>query len=203
MPEMGLTLPIKGRFSQTLKVENQHFLFRDGANETGRFEYAYEQTDLQLFVNMKLAAIWKASIGYQLRIEQQWNTHHRPIQQVAASQRLGNLRLGHRIRTDETIERDAPFLFRFRYRAALEIPLSGESLDPGEFYAVLSDEPIYMTQAGTHGLENRLVATIGHFFSNRNKLEVSIDHRTDRFFDNGLRQRIWLKVGWFVNIKDL
>lgn len=202
MPEFGLTMPIQGRFSQTYKIENQQTLFRDGIDEKGRFEYGYERTDLQLFVNYQFAANWRASIGYQLRIEEQWNIHHRPIQQVATNTRIGSLRLAHRIRTDQTIERGEPFQFRIRYRAALEIPLNGEKIDPKEFYFVISAEPIYSIQAKESQLESRLVLTLGHFFSNSNKLELSLDHRADRFFDDGIRQRIWLKVGWFVNISD-
>lgn len=140
MPEFGVTLPIKGRFTQTLKIENQHFLFRDGAQEKARFEYAYERTDLQLFANMRFAGNWTASLGYQLRIEEQWLLHHRPIQQVVTTTRLSNLRLAHRIRFDQTFQEGEPFLFRTRYRAALEIPLSGEQIDPKEFYLVISDQ---------------------------------------------------------------
>lgn len=201
MPEFGLTLPIKGKFSQTYKIENQHFLLREGTNENG-FLYEYERTDLQFFVNYKFAGNWKATVGYQLRIEQQWNTHHRTIQQIATSTRIKNLRLAHRIRFDQTMERGEPFLFRGRYRAALEIPLSGESIDPKEFYVVFSDEPIFAGDEDGFEIENRFVVTIGHFFSNGNKLELSLDHRTDKFFDDGVRQRIWLKVGWFLNISE-
>ena len=203
MPELGLTLPISGNFSQTYKIENQHFLFRDGTNENG-FVYEYERTDLQLFVNYKFAGNWKASIGYQLRVEEQWNTHHRLIQQVATSTRVRDLRLAHRIRIDQTLERSEPFVFRTRYRAALEIPLNGDKIDPKEFYLVLSDEPIYSIDSRRNSeLENRFVVTVGHFFSNSNKLELSVDHRSDRFFDDGVRQRIWLKIGWFVNVSEL
>jgi len=202
MPEMGLTLPVSGRFSQTYKIENQHFLFRDGTDSENGTVYEYERTDLQFFLNMKFAGNWKASLGYQFRIEEQWNTNHRPIQQIATSTRIGHLRLAHRIRFDQTLERNEPFLFRTRYRAALEIPLSGEKLDPKEFYLVFSDEPIFGIDRNGPSVENRFVATIGHFFSNGNKLELSLDHRADKFFDNGIRQRIWLKIGWFINISE-
>lgn len=202
MPEFGLTLPISGKLSQTYKIENQHFLFRDGTDENG-YLYEYERTDLQFFLNYKFAGNWKAAIGYQLRIEEQWNTHHRTIQQIATSTRIKNFRLAHRVRLDQTMEREEPFLFRARYRAALEIPLSGTKIDPKEFYLVFSDEPIYSIDTDMNReFENRFVATIGHFFSNGNKLELSLDHRTDKFFDDGIRQRIWLKVGWFLNISE-
>ena len=202
MPEMGLTLPITGKFSQTYKIENQHFLFRDATDGKNGFAYEYERTDLQFFLNMKFAGNWKASLGYQLRIEEQWNTNHRPIQQIATSTSVAHLRLAHRIRLDQTLEQNEPFLFRTRYRAALEIPFSGEKLDPKEFYLVFSDEPIFGIDLNGASLENRFVATVGHFFNNGNKLELSLDHRSDKFFDDGIRQRIWLKIGWFLNISE-
>lgn len=203
MPEFGLTLPISGNFSQTYKIENQHLMFQDGTAENG-FQYEYERTDLQFFLNYKFAGNWKATAGYQLRIEERWNTHHRTIQQIATSSRIRGLRLAHRVRLDQTMERSEPFVFRTRYRAALEIPLNGEKIDRKEFYVVVSDEPIYSIDSElTSELENRLVVTLGHFFDNGNKLELSLDHRTDRFFDNGIRQRIWLKIGWFLNVSEL
>ena len=202
MPEWGLTMPIKGRFSQTIKIENQHFLFRDEADERARFDYAYERTDLQYFVNMRFAGNWKASAGYQLRIEEQWVIHHRPMQQVATTTMLSRFRLAHRVRLDQTVQEGEAFQFRTRYRAALEIPLSGEKLDSREFYGVVSLEPIYSIQAGTHDLENRLVLTLGYMIDRANKVEVSMDHRSDRYFGQPFRQRIWLKVGWFVNIRE-
>ena len=202
MPEFGLTLPIKGNFSQTYKVENQHFLFREGTSENG-FVYEYERTDLQFFVNYKFAGNWQATAGYQLRVEERWNTHHRTIQQIATSTRIKNLRLAHRFRLDQTMERSEPFVFRVRYRAALEIPLNGDKIDAKEFYVVVSDEPIYSVDSElTSELENRFVVTLGHFFSNGNKLEFSLDHRTDNFRDADIRQRVWLKIGWFLNISE-
>jgi hypothetical protein len=30
------------------------------------------------------------------------------------------------------------------------------------------------------------------------KLEVSIDYRTDKFIQDGFRHRPWLKIGYFV-----
>lgn len=41
---------------------------------------------------------------------------------------------------------------------------------------------------------------LSHYFSKKQKVEGGIDYRTDRFSDDGLRQRFWFKVGWFVNI---
>ncbi|MCA1751407.1 MAG: DUF2490 domain-containing protein, partial [Flavobacteriales bacterium] len=90
--------------------------------------------------------------------------------------------------------------FRLRYRLVAELPLEGYRIDPGEWYFITSNEPIFGVRGGTFSIENRLMGSLGHYFSNRQKLEGGIDYRTDSFLDGGLRQRFWFKVGWFVNI---
>jgi hypothetical protein len=81
-----------------------------------------------------------------------------------------------------------------------EFPLSGNKIDPGEYYLIASNEPIFGYQADSYNIENRLVCSLGYNFTKNQKLEAGLDYRADNFLDGGLRQRLWLKVGWFVNI---
>jgi hypothetical protein len=200
-PEAALTGALSDRVQLTFKVESQHRSYDNRASEGERWEYFHYRTDLQGFVALSLNPFWKVSGGYQYRLEggDGANTH-RSIQQIAYVQRLRRSRLGHRLRTDQTFHPSEAVELRARYRLSVEIPLVGESLDPGEFYLLLSGEVIYGVQGGGSEIENRLVGSLGHYFSKRAKLEIGPDYRTDRYLSPGFRTRLWLKVGGYFSL---
>ena len=200
-PEAALTGSVSDRVQLTFKVESQHRGYDNRAPAGERWEYFHYRTDIQGFVALSLNPFWKVSGGYQYRLAggNGPNTH-RSIQQIAYVQRLRCSRLGHRLRIDQTYHPNEAVELRARYRLSLEIPLSGQSLDPSEFYLLLSDELIYAYQGGDSELENRLVGSLGHYFSKRAKLEAGLDYRTDRYIAEGFRTRLWLKVGGYFSL---
>lgn len=200
-PEAAVTNSVSEGWQLTFKVESQHGSYDARQAEGERWEYFHDRTDLQGFVALKINPFWKVSGGYQYRLEGGDGANsHRSIQQVAYVQRRLRSRLGHRLRADQTYHPAEATAFRIRYRPSLEIPLSGQSLEPGEFYLLLSNELIYSYQAGNSELENRLVSSLGHYFSKQAKLEAGLDYRTDRYIAEGFRQRLWFKVGAYLNI---
>ena len=200
-PEAALTGSVSDQVQLTFKVESQHRGYDNRATEGERWVYFHYRTDLQGFAALSLNPFWKVSVGYQYRLEggDGANTH-RSIQQIAYVQRLMRSRLGHRLRTDQTYHPDEAVELRARYRLSVEIPLVGESLDPGEFYLLLSGEVIYGYQGGDSEIENRLVSSLGHYFSKQAKLEAGLDYRTDRYLAPGFRTRLWLKVGGYFSL---
>ncbi len=200
-PEVALTGSVSERVQLTFKVESQHRSYDNRATKGDRWEYFHYRTDLQGFVALSLNPFWKASVGYQYRLAGgDGVSTHRSIQQIAYVQRLRRSRLGHRLRIDQTYHPNEAVELRARYRLSLEIPLSGQSLDPGEFYLLLSDELIYAYQGGDSELENRLVGSLGRYFSKRAKLEAGLDYRTDRYIAEGFRTRLWFKVGGYFSL---
>ena len=200
-PEAALTGSVSDRVQLTFKVESQHRSYDNRVADGERWEYFHYRTDLQGFVALSLNPFWKVSGGYQYRIEggDGANTH-RFIQQIAYVQRLRRSRLGHRLRTDQTYHPSEAVELRARYRLSVEIPLAGQSLDPGEFYLLLSGEVIYGYQGGNSEIENRLVGSLGHYFSKQAKLEAGLDYRTDRYIAEGFRTRLWFKVGGYFSL---
>ena len=200
-PEAALTGSVSERWQLTFKVESQHGSYDEREEDGERWEYFHDRTDLQGFVALKINPFWKVSGGYQYRLEGGEGVNsHRSIQQVAYVQQLRRVRLGHRLRTDQTYLPDEATEVRLRYRLSVELPLAGESVDPGEFYLLLSDELIGSYQANAGEVENRLVGSLGHYFGKQAKLEGGLDYRTDRYVAEGFRQRLWFKVGAYLSI---
>lgn len=199
-PEMGLNIPLTEKFKYIAKIESQHGLFTDDATNENELSYFHNQTDLQSFVEYKVTSRIKTAVGYQHRLEDGKNSH-RSIQQLTWLNQFRVFRLGSRLRADQKFSPSISPEYRLRYRASTDIPLQGEKLDNGEKYFLLSNEVIFVLQGGESSIENRVVAGIGHFFNRTKKLELSIDYRTDQYFPNVNRHRIWCKISFYWNLK--
>lgn len=197
MPELSVSYTWSDHIQQTLKIESAHDLYH---HETGQFDYSYDQTDIQLYLEGRINPFFKTAGGYQYRLNGDGDNSHRMIQQVAFLQRKTGFRLGHRLRTDQTINSSDPVNWRFRYRLSAEIPLEGQSLDAGEIYLLLSGEPIYSLQDASSNLEARLTTSLGYSINNTSNLEMGLDYRMTSLLDNLSRQIVWLRLGWYYHI---
>jgi hypothetical protein len=194
-PEAAITKRLENGRSLTFKVEHQQIAYDREDGEGAQF--TRYRTDWMAFYGAKISHSNSVAFGIFHRVQDGENAN-RFIQQFASVMRLRNMRLAHRVRTDQTFTDGEEVELRLRYRLAAEIPLSGTTLEPRENYLVISNEPIFSVQSGDSEIENRLVTTFGRLLSEDQKLEVSIDYRTDKFIQDGFRHRLWLKVGYFV-----
>jgi len=198
LPEISMRLNLSKDFQFTFKVESMHDLYSMEGKGMEVWQYYYDRTDFQGFIGYKLNPFWSLAGGYQFRLENGGDVSHSLIQQVAYVQGRTGYRLGHRLRTDQQFKRSDKTEFRIRYRFSFELPLQGQEIDPGEFYLVLSDEPIFSIQDKETDLENRLLVKTGYFYNSRHRLETGIDYRIDQFLDNGSRNGVWYKIGWRI-----
>jgi hypothetical protein len=199
-PELQFRVKSGEKRQFTGKIESQHGLASIPEGRDAAWRYRHVLTDFQGFVGTSINPFISLSAGYQFRLDGGNKDSHRAIQQISFLQRKPTFRLGHRIRTDQTFAPEEAIEYRLRYQFSAEIALEGRTVDPGEHYLVLADEVIYSYQGQQSGLENRFVAALGHLSKSRQKFQVGIDHRTDRFFDGAIRQRIWCKFGWYLTL---
>ncbi|MEQ8924755.1 MAG: DUF2490 domain-containing protein [Fulvivirga sp.] len=199
-PEMAISKNLNTNYTATFKLESQHGQFYDDESTDTNYDYFHDRTDLQGFLSRNLGAFVKVAVGYQYRLEETDPNNHRSIQQIAVIQRLFGLRLGHRLRLDQTFFENEKNQYRIRYRLSSEIPLQGTNLDVSEYYFIASEEIIYGVQADEDDIENRFTMAIGNLVSKKIKMELGLDYRTDRIISPGDRQRIWLKFGAFLTL---
>ncbi len=198
LPEITITHKVSDRVKLTTKVESMQRIFSSTTDEP--FSYSYLRTDIQLFGAYKLNPFWEISAGYQYRFAEAGPDSQRSIQQAGFTQKKSSYRILHRFRTDQTWIKDQASLFRFRYRPTLELPLNGQSIDPGETYCLIADEVLYGFRGKNHGLENRIVISFGKMFSDRSKVETGLDYRADQLLENAQRHDLWLRLAWFYTI---
>ncbi len=196
LPSITFSTPFAENFQFTAKLESMQEMFSNDYKNGDYYEYSYKRTDLQGFVTYKINPFWSTAAGYQYRLVNANENAHRTIQQLALVQRKTGYRLGHRFRADQTFRDSESIEYRFRCRLSAEFPLQGLEVDPGEFYLLLSDEAIFSLQDDEKDVENRLVSSMGYYFSSRHRFEAGLDFRTDKILVNGSRNRLWINLGW-------
>jgi hypothetical protein len=197
-PEASITKKLKNENRINFKVENQHIIYDNRSEGSKQLEFKHYRTDVMSFYDVRLSPTKSFALGVFHRF-QEGSDANRIIQQFGFLQRRRNLRIAHRFRTDQTFTRGEKVEVRLRYRLALEIPLNGATLDPGEYYLAISNEPIFSYQSRAIELENRVVFSLGKLIQNGKRLEWSVDYRTDGYVEKPLRTRLWAKLGYFYS----
>jgi hypothetical protein len=197
-PEVSLTKKLNDQYKLNFKIENQEVIFDNRDENSANPQFTHYRTDLMMFFDRSIRPGVSVALGVFHRFQDNEDAN-RIIQQLAILQRLRVLRINHRFRTDQTFTKNDDFEFRFRYRLSLEIPLEGAELDPGEYYMVVSEEPIFSVKGGQFEIENRTAVALGKLFTSQEKLEWGIDYRTDGYIQEGFRTRLWGKISYFYN----
>lgn len=197
-PEISLTKKVNQKDKLNFKVENQEILFDSRDLESENPQFSHYRTDLMLFFDRSIRPGVSIALGVFHRFQEN-EDGNRIIQQFSKLQRMRNMRINHRFRTDQTFTKNDNLEVRFRYRFSIEIPLQGAEVDYGEYYLVLSEEPIFSLKGGEFEIENRTVASLGKLFNSNEKLEWAVDYRTDGFIQEGFRTRLWAKISYYYN----
>ena len=191
-PEIAYKVKLNDDFTYTAKAEN-FIPFYDEQE----FSVQYKNSDLQQFIGYKFNPYWQVSGGYQYRLANLGEPHHRLIQQASFDPNPHDY-YSHRLRVDETFEKDEKLLVRVRYRLSAEIPLQGLKLDANEEYVKIQNEVLNSHQSGSQALENRLGATIGHLNVNSQKFEAGFNYRVGDLFTGNASHQLLLQLGAYL-----
>lgn len=199
LPAITLRKKVSEKLRFNSKIEFRQ-LFDEGTfGRTSTNQYEYVHTDITVLATTPLGLNGSITGGYLIRVRDNAPAH-RSIQQYAITQRFTSMRLGHRIRTDQTFSSLSAPVFRLRYRAALEIPLNGETIDPTEFYVKFNNEYVQILEAGEYDLEIRLIPLLGYDISDNERVELGLDYRIDSFLQEAGRSRFWISATWYVTL---
>ncbi len=197
LPRVNLAVELSKNLNLNTSVESRHAVFRSLEED---ITYDIRLTDFAAILSYRVSTGTSLNGGYQLRLV---NNHslHRFIQQINLISTREPYRFGHRLAFDQTIGPDFPMEFRTRYRFALDRPLNGNRLDPGEFYMKLSNEVLWAIQSGNHDIELRIKPLIGYAFKGSSKLEAGIDYRFNEFTYSASDHDFWFSLTWYSFIK--
>jgi len=191
LPAINLNKKINTRYKLNFKLEGRQRLFQQGESAAD-----YQLTDLALVLARRMGLDHSLAGGYLIRFRE-GERIHRLIQQWAFEGGFTNLGLVHRFVLDQTFAPSEAAQFRLRYRAAIQFPLSGQSLNERELYLKMSNEYLGELQAAEYDLEIRLVLALGYRITDNNKLELGLDNRYDAFLRDEGRLRAWSTLTWY------
>jgi hypothetical protein len=199
LPALNINRKLKNDWSLNAKIESRQLFLRGEVNGISENKYNYVLTDYSLITAKKVGLNSRIAAGYLIRIEGE-EIFHRFIQQFIVVQKFSGFRLAHRFLSDQTYSAlEAPD-FRLRYRITTELPLNGESVDPGEFYLKVNNEYVNSLQGGEYDLEIRIVPLLGYDLSSNFKLESGLDYRINSFLNQSTRHSYWLSLNLFLEI---
>lgn len=193
LPSVNVNKKFERDWSANFRVESRQLLFE----EPDRFNY--ELTDVALAGAKKLGLRTSLAAGALVRLEED-ATAFRSFQQFTVVRRYGSLRASHRLAADQTFRAVEAPEFRVRYRFSGERALSGESVDPREFFTKFNNEYLGGWQGGEADPEIRLAAFLGYALTKSKKFELGLENRLDGFLDNSIRQRWWIGVNVFLSV---
>jgi hypothetical protein len=199
LPSLNLNRKFKNDWSLNTKLESRQLFQRGEINGNAEKEYKYVLTDLSMIAAKKVGLNSRIAGGYLIRFED-GEFFHRFIQQYTIVQKMSGFRLAHRILSDQTFSKIEKTEIRFRYRITSEIPLNGESVDPGEFYLKLNNEYINSFQALEYDLEIRIIPLLGYDITDNFKIESGLDYRVNSFINNSTRQSYWMTFNFFIDL---
>jgi len=194
LPELTFSYKLSETYKYVQKFES---LSPSYNNTDDELKVEFERFDFQNFLERKIGLFSKVAIGYQYRIRYSIADAHRTIQQFSWVDQLSGFRIGHRLRSDQTFSHIEKPEFRMRYRAKIQLPLQGQRLDIGEYYIKFSDELVWSYQASQNILENRIIAKLGFYIDDSNKIEWGLDWRAESFLSSKSSHQLWLGLSWY------
>jgi len=198
LPQININKKLINKWKFNTKVESRQILYNGTFNEKNALDYQYERIDFAFVLSKKTGTGHSISGGYLLRTKIE-EFLHRTLFQYSIVRNYTALRLGQRIATDQTFQKDTPVKIRLRYRIGIDWALNGQSVDPQEFYIKLTNEYLWIIQQSDYDFELRLKPSLGYTFTDNNKLELGLDYRIDRLRNKPPRHNFWIPIAWFVS----
>jgi len=159
--------------------------------------------DLSHFSNFKWGVNRSVGLGILYRFREAFegeNTDElRLTQQLNLVSRNHSLRYGHRLRSEQRFF-STETLHRFRYRFAVDGPLQGKKLDPGELYWIGGLEGILTVGKGTGPIYSlRTGGWLGYLATKVLKIQVGGEYRIVDLWD-GNRPFLFLLTSLVITL---
>ena len=198
LPEINLNYELANEWKLNANLESRQAIRQGLFDESPGVQYDYLLTDLSVAVSKGVFFSNAWTLGYLLRLRDKAPAH-RFFQQYTFNRRYVGYRVGFRLAADQTFSSAEASEYRFRTRAAGEIPLRGLAVDREEYYLKASSEALQKFSDKSYDLEVRLAPALGYAVRDDNRLEVGLDYRLDGFVGGAAEQAFWITAGWYLS----
>ena len=179
-PQISLNYDVVADYSHNFSIEQRNYLY-----ESDELLLRTRQFDLNHFSTLKVRDDQSVALGVKYRFREAFEPDRsnelRLTEQFNMTDKFGAVRIGNRFRAEQRITSDRT-VHRFRYRLAIDFPLSGESLDVGEPYFVASTEGLLsVAKAIKPEWDQRLTANLGWLLNTETKLQTGLEYRIEDY----------------------
>ncbi|MDT0555140.1 DUF2490 domain-containing protein [Patiriisocius hiemis] len=199
LPSLNFNKNITEVWQLNFEIESRQQLAAGFFENPTELNYEYILTDFTAITSRKVGVNGGIGVGYLFRVSGD-KIIQRSLQQYTFTRRLQGVRLGHRIRVDQTFENSKSPVFRARYRFGSEFSLNGQDVDPKEWYLKINNEYLGVFETAENDLEIRLVPVLGYVFTDTNKIEAGLDYRVSNFIDDVSSHRFWFAINWYLKL---
>jgi hypothetical protein len=186
-PQIALNYKVTGSYSHNFSLANRNYIY-----DNEEFTLQGRQLDLAHFSKLKIRDNQSVALGAQYRFRNNFENRENELrltQQYNITHKNFAVRFGHRVRAEQRITNSLT-THRFRYRFAMDFPLMGEKLDPGEPYFIGTFENL-LSVANSDGpqYDTRLSGQVGWDLNGGIKLQAGVEYRMEDY-SSGLPQNI-------------
>jgi hypothetical protein len=202
-PELSATWKIKERWDLNMKGTAFNVIAEPGS-EGFLSDYNLDFLEVSTMASYKFFNSQSIGLGFLYRwsepLEDETEFEKRLTEQFGIISRLGSIRWGHRFRLEQRWKSEG-LVHRVRYRLSMDIPLRGESLNPGEPYFIGSNEILFSGgKPVSFFAENRLTGGIGWLFSGKTKFEVQAQYRLNGILEDDLVHLLVIYTTFYMNL---
>lgn len=198
-PKLNVSYKTDKNLKLSTKIESGQ-LFYNQSGIVKDWDYSYEFTEISLFASTKIYSNSSLNFGYMSKIDE-GILSHRLIEQFTLAKNFESFRLGHRFAADQSFKSFDDIRLRLRYRISFETALSGQNIDPKEYYLKFSNEYLYSIKKDKTNFEIRLSPAIGREINKKNKIEYAFDYRYGKLLDKFSASTLWFRVAFYFNVK--
>lgn len=203
LSQINVSYTNRKAWTYSFRLESRDIFLRGNFRVPTAAALTHERLIFLPMVATRVGANGNIALGYLLQYREgssasPWS--HRYMLQYSYVQRYDNFRAAHRFLFEQTFQRGALTNHRFRYRYGVEIPLSGQTLNPKEFYLRDLAEFITTISPVNIDLEIRAQSYLGYQVSPIHKAEIGIDYRLNQLLRAEKSHQFWLGLSWFVSL---
>lgn len=179
-PKIAVNYEVSDNYKHNFSIAQRNYFYQNEA-----FGITTRQIDLVHFSNLKVKDDQSIALGIQYRFRENFEADKlnelRFTQQYNITHKPRNVRFGHRLRAQQRIT-SALTVHRFRYRFAVDFPLSGEQLDVGEPYFIVNAEALLsVARTKLPQYDQRISANIGWLLAPKTKLQAGLQYRIEDY----------------------
>lgn len=171
----AINYKVSSGYHNHFTVRDRYYIFR-----RDEFRFKNRQIDLVHFSTWSLNFNQILSLGIQYRFRENFEEGRNELrlsQQYNFTKRNEAVRFGHRFRLEQRIF-DKLTILRYRYRFALDLPLSGQKLDVGEAYFIGAIEGLLsQSKKIKPELDYRTTCHFGWLITAKLRLQLGLEYR--------------------------